>query len=329
MIRAGDTLERLAGGDQEMMGRYAAGMGLRSMNELRVGQSMVADWGMNAGDAVASSNRFYVADASSKASRAAQQPDAQEPVWSFREASMAQRKLDDARALAEYQARLASQPMQYVGPVDVAAQRAAMVRRESLLNFLNGQGNMALGGVVAAGVMIGTGDVVVASQATDTLGPIDSLMAPMGGGSASRLGRARGSRPIDYGKVYEADVRGLYGDVPFQQRTYTALVNGERVRGVADNVTMLDGMRTAVEAKYVDNWATSLRNPGSPEGNRPWAVAEQQKMLDQGVKYSRAFDQTVYHTNSVDLVNHYTPLFQQAGVSNFKFVITPPITPKP
>ena len=46
------------------------------------------------------------------------------------------------------------------------------------------------------------------------------------------------------------------------------------------------------------------------QGNRPWAVTEQQKMIDQAVKYDRAFDQTIYHTNSVDLARHYTPLFE-------------------
>lgn len=282
--------------------------------------------------------RAVGADGRYQTALAAQQPEAQEPVWNMRDASAALRGQSGAPAVGSSEwFRTASdaelhaagyQTARAYTPEMAAADRAIEVRRASLLNFLNGQGNMALGGVFAAGAMIGSGDVVVASQVSDTLEPIDSLMAPMGGGAASRLGRVRGSRPIDYGKVYEADVRGLYGDVPFQQRTYTALVNGERVRGVADNVTLLDGMRTAVEAKYVDNWATSLRNPASPEGNRPWAVAEQQKMLDQAVKYSRAFDQTIYHTNSVELVNHYTPLFQQAGVSNFGFVVTPPITPK-
>jgi filamentous hemagglutinin len=56
---------------------------------------------------------------------------------------------------------------------------------------------------------------------------------------------------------------------------------------------------------------------------------EQQKMIDQAVKYSRAFEQTIYHTNSVDLANHYAPLFERAGATSFKFVITPPITRKP
>lgn len=88
-------------------------------------------------------------------------------------------------------------------------------------------------------------------------------------------------------------------------------------------------MRTAIEAKYVGNWAASLRNPASPEGNRPWAVAEQQKMLSQAMKYNDAFDQTIYHTNSSELARHYTSMFEKSGLTNFRFVITPPTIRKP
>jgi hypothetical protein len=109
------------------------------------------------------------------------------PEWSFREASMAQRKLDDARALVGYQARQASQPMQYVSAYDSQAARAAQLQRDSLLNYLNGQGNMALGGLVATGVMLSTNNVVAASATTDAVAPLDNLLAPMGGPQATRL----------------------------------------------------------------------------------------------------------------------------------------------
>jgi hypothetical protein len=219
--------------------------------------------------------------------------------------------------------RTSSLPGAYMTAYDPQAIRTTEAQRGALLNYLGGQSSMALGGVASSGMMIGTGDVVAASQATDALGPFDSLIAPMGGGAATRQGRVRGTRPIDYAKTYEADVRSIYGDVPFQQRTYEAFVDGNWVNGVADNVVVLNGRNTAIEAKYVDDWVTSLRNPASLEGNRPWAVAEQQKMIDQALKYSRAFDQAIYHTNSPELANHYGPLFRQAGVTNFEFVLTP------
>jgi hypothetical protein len=62
VIRRGDNLERLAGYSKEMMGRYASGMGLRNMNELPVGQTMVANWNMSASHAVAKANQFYYTD---------------------------------------------------------------------------------------------------------------------------------------------------------------------------------------------------------------------------------------------------------------------------
>ena len=243
------------------------------------------------------------------------------PVWSFREVSMAQRKLDDAQALRDYQASIANGPS--VRAYDPSADQARQAQRQALLNFLNGQGSMALGGVVSAGVMLGTNNVQAASAVSDALEPIDSLLAPMGGGAGLRLGRVRGSRPIDLAKTYEADVRRIYADMPIQSREFRVRIDGQQVRGVADNVAEINGNLVAIEAKYVDNWAASLRNPASPEGGRPWAVAEQQKMIDQAVKYSRGFDQVIYHTNSPELANHYSPLFRRAGVNNFEFMITP------
>ena len=134
-----------------------------------------------------------------------------------------------------------------------------------------------------------------------------------------------GSRAIDKAQTYEEGVRKLYGSVPFKQRQYEAIVDGKLVSGVADNVAVVAGKNTAIEAKFVDDWATSIRNPASPAGARPWAKAEQANMVEQAKKYSAAFDQVIFHTNSPELAAQYTKMFQDAGVANFKFVITPAI----
>lgn len=111
---------------------------------------------------------------------------------------------------------------------------------------------------------------------------------------------------------------------PFKQREYDAYVNGKWVSGVADNVTVIGDQRTAVEAKFVEDWGFSLRNPSSPNGSKPWAVAERQKMLEQATKYSEGFKGgVIYHTNSVELANYYTNEFRNNGVKNFRFIITP------
>jgi len=116
----------------------------------------------------------------------------------------------------------------------------------------------------------------------------------------------------------------MYSNASFAQRGYTAFVNGDWVSGVADDVTVIDGQSTAVEAKYVDDWASSLRNPASPNGSQPWAVAEQQSMINQAAKYSAGFDGgVIYHTNSPELAAYYTQAFNNAGITNFRFVITP------
>ncbi|EHP38838.1 hemagglutinin-related protein, partial [Cupriavidus basilensis OR16] len=133
-----------------------------------------------------------------------------------------------------------------------------------------------------------------------------------------------GNRSIDKAQSYENAVQGMYNKTPFAERQYAAVVNGQRVSGVADDVAILDGKLTAVEAKYADDWSTSLRNPSSPYGMSPWARAEQQNMVTQAQKYAAGFDGgVVYHTNSPQLAAYYSQVFRNAGVKNFKFVITP------
>ena len=86
-----------------------------------------------------------------------------------------------------------------------------------------------------------------------------------------------GERAIDQGHSYESGVRDLYENVSFAQRQYEAKLNGQTVNGVADNVVL--DQNIAIEAKYVEDWTTSLRNPESQNGTKPWAVAEQDNML--------------------------------------------------
>jgi filamentous hemagglutinin len=51
-------------------------------------------------------------------------------------------------------------------------------------------------------------------------------------------------------------------------------------------------------------------------------------MIDQASKYSAGFEGgVIYHTNSTELVAHYTEVFNNAGITNFRFVITPAVKP--
>ena len=133
-----------------------------------------------------------------------------------------------------------------------------------------------------------------------------------------------GARAIDKATDYEQAVRGLYGDAAFAERQFSAIVDGQRVNGIADDVVTIDGLPTAVEAKLVDDWATSLRNPDSPVGQQHWAQAEQQAMINQARRYDAGFEGgVIYHTNSPELAAHYSDAFREAGIENFDFVITP------
>ncbi|MBV8327736.1 Hint domain-containing protein [Chryseobacterium sp.] len=128
-------------------------------------------------------------------------------------------------------------------------------------------------------------------------------------------------RAIDKAQQYEDDIQNLYGGAAnFNSRQYTAIVDGQLVNGVADNVAVINGRNVAIEAKFVEDWNKSLRNPLD---TKPWAIAEQNKMLDQAKKYSNAFDEVIYHTNSQELADHYSQVFSQNGITNVRFEITP------
>ena len=108
-------------------------------------------------------------------------------------------------------------------------------------------------------------------------------------------------------------------------RVYGTWLNGQWVTGVADAVTQADG-QLAVEMKFTSNWGNSPYNPSSPIGQAPFALDMQEQMLAQAEKYASAFPNgVIYHTNSPELATYYTQLFEQAGITNFQFVITPTI----
>ena len=133
-----------------------------------------------------------------------------------------------------------------------------------------------------------------------------------------------GARAIDFGKSYENAIREMYNGATYGERSYAAFVNGKLVNGVADDVTIIGGKSTAIEAKYVNSWGSSIRNPNSAIGARPFALKEQQNMIKQAANYSAGFEGgVIYHINSPELAAYYTQLFQQAGITNFRFVITP------
>ncbi|HEY1254847.1 MAG TPA: hypothetical protein VGF01_08710, partial [Terracidiphilus sp.] len=58
----------------------------------------------------------------------------------------------------------------------------------------------------------------------------------------------------------------------------------------------------------------------------PFAQGAVQDMVNQAARYSQGFEGgVIYYTNSPALASYYTQAFQQAGITNFQFVITPAI----
>jgi len=122
--------------------------------------------------------------------------------------------------------------------------------------------------------------------------------------------------------TYEEMVRLQYGNSTLSARQYQVVLDGTLVNGVADSVMQIGPKRIAIEAKYVENWTHSLRNPASSIGNKPFALKERATMLQQSRKYSAAFDEVVYHSNSHELITYYSELFEQHGLKNIRFVHT-------
>ena len=126
-----------------------------------------------------------------------------------------------------------------------------------------------------------------------------------------------GYRAIDNAREYEKQIQDLYGGAKTQaERAYTGIVDGLPVNGIADNV--VDGI--AIEAKYVEDWGKSLRNPLD---THPWAISEQQKLINQAKKYSDAFDKVIYHTNSQEFMDYYSKVFNDKGINNIEWILTP------
>ena len=132
-----------------------------------------------------------------------------------------------------------------------------------------------------------------------------------------------GNRAITQARSYEAAVRGQYPETAMKDRVFSTVVNGERVSGVPDTVAEIHSENTAVESKFVANWARSIRNPASSAGQTAWGRKAQESMVAQARKYADNFDGgVVYHTNSRELAAYYYRVFRAAGITKFRFIIT-------
>jgi hypothetical protein len=176
---------------------------------------------------------------------------------------------------------------------------------------------------VAVGAMVALPLLALAPVAAETA-PELSVNTAEGLWPESEQVGVSGSRPISQARAYESGIRAQYPEGGMSERVFSTMVNGERVSGVADGAAEIHGENTAIESKYVANWSRSIRNPLSRSGKTSWGLREQARMISQARKYSDNFDGgVVYHTNSRELASYYYQVFRSAGITRFRFVITP------
>ncbi len=135
---------------------------------------------------------------------------------------------------------------------------------------------------------------------------------------------APGKSAIYSGHTYEEAIRNnIYGNMPhLQKQKFTATLDGIVETGYADYLIIFNNNQMPIEAKYVKVWDKSFYNP-EYLSKLPWASDEVGRLLHQAKRYNAAFNEVVYHTNCMELANCYTKLFNENGVINFEFVITP------
>ncbi|WP_167333665.1 LysM peptidoglycan-binding domain-containing protein [Paracidovorax oryzae] len=201
-VRAGEfggSLERIArsqlgtGASQRAINNYVGQLfeinGISNARRIMPDQSIMLPGADTA--AATTGLRLYGNDiaigeqaAAARASLAAQQPEAQEPVWSFREAGMLQLKREEARALAEQQARISSGPsmsawdgVTRLSTADTAATKIDAIRAAGPIGII--------GGTIA--YITSGGKIDAAVWAAQQSQPIDGVVGSLAG---------LGTRPI-------------------------------------------------------------------------------------------------------------------------------------
>lgn len=145
---------------------------------------------------------------------------------------------------------------------------------------------------------------------------------------------SKASQPL--WRQYEAAVRALHPEAvqreiafnpwPNEQAMSKFQAGGRLIQGKRVDSAAFEGNdRFSLEFKFVkDGWENSAYNPNNPKAAKlPFMGNEAQRMMAQARTYVYTFKRIVYYTNSPELAQYYTRAFQQAGIGNFEFRITP------
>ena len=74
---------------------------------------------------------------------------------------------------------------------------------------------------------------------------------------------------------------------------------------------------------HINKWKNSAYNPENffskcikKDGT------EEERLIDQAKRYTKCFDQVIYHTNSKEFIDHYSKVFAKEDLTNIIFIIT-------
>jgi hypothetical protein len=216
-----------------------------------------------------------------------------------------------------------------------------------------GRSSPVLGGAIQIGRLFALGDGTNADLLLAAVGPLARVEGKIGltveerlaarvesaqaQRSAAKLAGFEATETVEVtgrtaanelSRSYQGAVASLYGQ-PARDVPYLASIDGKPTWLRADTVVQVGGRETAIEAKYVDDWVRSPRNPANDRPfppDAPMDRTERATMLEQARQYSANFaGGAVYHTNSVELASYWSKAFLDAGLQNIRFIITPTV----
>ncbi|MEM9185210.1 MAG: RHS repeat-associated core domain-containing protein [Planctomycetota bacterium] len=141
--------------------------------------------------------------------------------------------------------------------------------------------------------------------------------------SASQLQKAPGVIDARGWEEYEQGIRQLYGALPLSKRVAEGVLDGKAFKLQADDVAKIGKTQVAIEAKFCSDWGESIYNPASKVGQRPFTARLRAGQVQQARQYAAKFQWVIYHTNDADLMRYYSAQFREAGITNFRFILTP------
>lgn len=199
---------------------------------------------------------------------------------------------------------------------DESASQQATDFGQAGLNFLTGLG-------ASEGLSLGASGLgSIGRYALENFGA-----GPVSGGFAGQigaLGDISSLKPTQIAPIYEQQIRSEYSNLAPRDFLFPEADGTVSVRS-ADATTISNGQTIPVEAKFSQDFSESIYNPNTFAGQfitGSDGLTGSEQILSQAERYNSVFGGAIYHTNNIDLLNFYNPIFVSKGY-NFQFVLTP------